>query len=62
MNTAKRDKTGVVLKKVHSDHTTITEKIDKTTARVLWNHGRKRHSQYHSGKHKKNTIRKTKSV
>lgn len=35
MKTAKRDRTGVVLKKVHSDQTTITEKMDKTTARIL---------------------------
>jgi hypothetical protein len=35
MKTAKRDKTGVVLKNVHSDHTTITEKMDKTTASIL---------------------------
>ena len=32
--TAKRDKTGLVLKNVHSDHTTITENMDNTTASI----------------------------
>ena len=32
--TAKRDKTGLVLKNVHSDHTTIMENMDNTTASI----------------------------
>lgn len=35
MKTANSDKTGFVLKNVHSDHTTITENVAKTTASTL---------------------------
>lgn len=48
MKTANRESAGVLMKKRHSDHTTMKDSTISTRAIPMYTHGRMTHFQYHS--------------